>query len=286
MSGTEFFSPTTLEEAFELLDKYRERAVIVNGGTDIVEKIADGTVDPDAIIYIQPISELKGIRETKGFIHIGGAATYKDILSSALCSQFSALEQAVWEVGSPPIRVLGTPAGNLGTAVPAADCNVALMALGAEVLLASSAGDRTLKLTDLFVGNGQTALKNNELIKEIRIPITGVNAASAFVKLARRKAQDIAQLSVAVSLTVEGDTCREICIALGAVNSVIVRAYSLEKLMNGNAIDAGIAAVKKTIPEELSLRNPRNKPYKEAVIGVAVERAIKKAYAEVMGREK
>ena len=189
------------------------------------KRIANGTIDPAAIIYIQGITELKGIEKADGFVRIGGAVTYKEVLDSPLCSQFSALKQAVLEVGYPPIRVVGTPAGNIGTAVPAADCNVALMALDAEVVVASKQGERVIKLADLVVGYRKTTLAANELIKEIRIPVVaGVNTASAFVKLAKRKAQDIAKVSAAVRLTVEGDVCRNIVVAMGAVNKITVRA--------------------------------------------------------------
>jgi carbon-monoxide dehydrogenase medium subunit len=297
MVRTEFYSPNSLAGALELLDKYRQQAVIVNGGTDIVEKIANGTIDPAAIVYIQGIAELKGIAESGGFVRIGGAVTYKEVLESPLCSQFSALKQAVLEVGSPPIRAVGTPAGNLGTAVPAADCNVALMALGAEVVAASKQGRRIIKLADLVVGYRKNALAANELIEEIRIPvIPGVNTASAFVKLAKRKAQDIAEVSAAVRLTVEGDVCRDIFIAMGSVNKVTVRAYSFEEAVAGKKVLDGAATVKGMVPAEVALGGPGNelfdarptakveREYKEAVIGVVVERAIKKAYAEVLGR--
>lgn len=296
MVGTEFYSPNSLAGALELLDKYRQQAVIVNGGTDIVEKIADGTIDPAAIVYIQGIAELKGIAESGGFVRIGGAVTYKDVLDSPLCCQFSALKQAVLEVGSPPIRAVGTPAGNLGTAVAAADCNVALMALDAEVVAASKQGRRTIKLVDLVVGYRKNALAANELITEIRIPVSGVNTASAFVKLAKRKAQDIAEVSAAVRLTVDGDICRNIVIAMGSVNKVTVRAYSLEKILTGKKVAETAAAIKGVVPAEVALGGPGNelfdlrptanaeREYKEAVIGVVVERAIKKAYTEVSGR--
>jgi CO/xanthine dehydrogenase FAD-binding subunit len=299
MVRTEFYNPSSLAVALELLDQYRQQAVIVNGGTDVVEKIANGSIDPAAIIYIQGITELKGIGESNGFVRIGGAVTYEEVLDSLLCSQFSALKQAVLEVGSPPIRVVGTPAGNLGTAVPAADCNVALMALDAEVVAASKQGERVIKLVDLVVGYRKTALAANELIKEIRIPVVaGVNTASAFVKLSKRKAQDIAQVSAGVRLTVEGDVCRDIVVAMGAVNKVTVRAYSLEKLIAGKKVVDGAAAIKDMVPAEVALRSPGNelfaarpgakaeRQYKEAVIGVVVERAIKKAYAEVLGGRK
>ena len=145
----------------------------------------------------------------------------------------------------------------------------------------------------------QTALAANELIKEIRIPVVaGVNTASAFVKLSKRKAQDIAQVSASVRLTVEGDVCRDIVVAMGAVNKVTVRAYTLEKLIAGKKVVDGAAAIKDMVPAEVALRSPGNelfaarpgaeaeRQYKEAVIGVVVERAIKKAYAEVLGGRK
>jgi CO/xanthine dehydrogenase FAD-binding subunit len=297
MVRTEFYSPSSLVAALELLDQYRQQAVIVNGGTDVVEKIANGTIDPAAIVYIQGIAELKKIGESNGFVRIGGAVTYEEVLNSPLCSQFSALKQAVLEVGSPAIRVVGTPAGNLGTAVPAGDCAVALMALDAEVVAASKQRERVIKLADLVVDYRKTALAANELIKEIRIPVVpGVNTASAFVKLANRKAQDIAQASAAVRLTVDGDVCRDIVVAMGSVNKVTVRAYSLEKVITGKKVADGAAAIKGIVPAEVALGGPGNelfaarptakaeRQYKEAVIGVVVERAIKKAYAEVLGR--
>jgi CO/xanthine dehydrogenase FAD-binding subunit len=297
MVRTEFYSPSSLVAALELLDQYGRQAVIVNGGTDVVEKIANGTIDPAVIVYIQGIAELKEIRQSDGFVRIGGAVTYEQVLDSPLSSQFSALKQAVLEVGSPAIRVVGTPAGNLGTAVPAGDCNVALMALDAEVVAASKQGERVIKLADLVVDYRKTALAANELIKEIRIPvIPGVNTASAFVKLANRKAQDIAQASAAVRLTMDGDVCRDIVVAMGSVSKVTVRAYSLEKVIVGKKVADGAAAIKGIVPAEVALGGPGNelfaarptanaeRQYKEAVIGVVVERAIKKAYAEVLGR--
>ncbi|MGA2963510.1 MAG: FAD binding domain-containing protein [Candidatus Korobacteraceae bacterium] len=297
MVTTEFYSPSTLVAALELLDQYKRQAVIVNGGTDIVERIANGTIDPAAIIYIQRVAELKEIRESDGVVRIGGAVTYEEVLDSPLSSQFSALKQAVLEVGSPAIRVVGTPAGNIGTAVPAGDCSVALMALDAEVVAASKQGERVIKLADFVVDYRKTSLAANELIKEIRIPvIPGVNTASAFVKLANRKAQDIAQASAAVRLTVEGDVCRDIVVAMGSINKVTVRARSLEKIIAGKRVADAADAIKSIVPAEVALGGPGNelfaarptaeaeREYKEAVIGVVVERAIKKAYAEVLGR--
>ena len=284
MKNVAYFNPQNIQEALQLLEQYEEKAVIVNGGTDIVEKIAHGTVKPEAVVYIQNIGELKTITQDDGYVKIGGAATYQALLESPLCKPFAALMQSVVEIGSPPIRVVGTPAGNIGTAVPAADCNVAMMALHAEIVLASIAGERTVLFQDMFTGYCKTQMKANEIIKEIKIPLLPPDTATAFVKLAKRKAQDISQVAAAARITVKDGICAEISIGLGAVSFTTVKAYSYEKLMLGKPVADGIAAVKSTVPDEAVFRSPRNKAYKEAVTGVLAARAIQKAYAELAAR--
>jgi CO/xanthine dehydrogenase FAD-binding subunit len=286
MNQGEYFGPKNLNDALELLDKYREKAVIVNGGTDIVEKIAHKKIDPEVIIYIQDIHELKNITEDKDFVCIGGAATYDDVMASPLCSQFSGLLQAIAETGSPAVRALGTPAGNIGTAAPAADCNVPLIALNAEIVLAGKNGERVIPIKDMFIDYCKIQMENHELIKEIRIPkrCAGSNTASSFVKLSKRKGQDISQVAVAVCLTLDGELCREISIGMGAVSATTVKAYSLEKIMTGKKIDEGLAGIRCVFPSEATLRNSRNKPYKEEVVNTVVERAIRKACEAALGR--
>ena len=286
MNDTLYFSPKTLAEALTLLDKYKEKAVIVNGGTDIVEKIAHREINPEVLVYIQDISELKMIREESGYVCIGGAASYKNVLESSLCAQFDGLSQAIRVIGSPPIWVVGTPAGNLGTAVPAADCNVALIALNAQLVLARFGSQRVVEVREMFVSYCRTQLEPGELIKEIRIPVMDAKTASAFNKLTKRKSQDIAQVAVAVRLTVEAEVCTDVVIAMGAVGPTAMRSFSMEKALIGQKIENGLSAIKNVVPIEASLRNPRNKAYKESVICVLVERAVKMAHAKIAGGTK
>ena len=283
MSQTAYYSPKTLAEAVDILALYGDSATIVNGGTDIVEKIACKKVNPAAIVYIGNIAELKTIACDDGYLAIGGTATYRELLFSPLLTPFSALTQAIAEIGSPPIRAVGTLAGNIGTAVPAADGNVALIALNAVIALVGKNGQKKIAAKDMFSGYCQTQLKPDELISQIRLPDLQPNTGSAFIKMARRKAQDIAQVSVGVLLTVTGDKCKDITIALGAVGPTAVRAYSLENLIRGQKVEFGAQLIKETFPVEAALRSPRNKPYKETVIGVLTERAILQAYRQVTG---
>lgn len=281
MTAQSFHNPTTLAEILDIIDAHKDRAVIVNGGTDIVKALNSGSVTADAVVYIRNVRELDYIRERDGYVAIGGITSYRSIQESPLCKRFTGLMEAVAEVGSPPVRAIATPAGNIGTAASGADCNVALMALAASVVLAGKGGERVLEFEELFADkHTRTCMRPDELIREIRIPVS--DRASAFIKLAKRKAQDIAQVSACVSLRTEGDICEAVTVALGAVSRKVVRASSLEALITGKKVDDAVVAVKNVVPAEASLRSPRNRPYKEAVIGVIVGRALKNAYAEIV----
>lgn len=277
MSRTEFFKPSTLAEALELLNQYQERAVVVNGGTDIVEKIGDGSVNPEAIIYIKDVVELNEIHKQDGDLVIGGAVSYEKIQNSNLCRALPGLIEAVSEIGSPPIRVVATAAGNIQTAAPAPDCSVMLLGLGAKLVLTSLAGDRVVELSDFFIKRGQTVLRADELIRQIVIPAQAVNSKTAYKRMARRKAQDIAKVLVGVSMVVEDGICQKIQIGLGALNATPVRAYSLEAIMTGKRIEDGLRQIKTVFPEEANLRISRFTEFKQQVTNTIICRAIEQA---------
>ena len=281
MTAQAFFAPTTTGEVLDLLALHGEQAVIVNGGTDIVERLNSGAIRPAAIVYIREVKELDYIREQDGYLAIGGICTYRSMQEAPLCQGFTGLQEALAEIGSPPIRVVATPAGNIGTAASGADCNVVLMALGASVVLSSAREERVVHVDELFSGPAKTCRRANELIREIRLPLAV--GASAFIKLAKRKAQDIAQISTCVCLKQDANgKCAAVRIALGAVASRVVRVPSMEKLVEGKTLEEALVAIKGFVPGEISLRNPKNRAYKEAVLGVIVSRALKKAYAETV----
>jgi len=286
MAAQAFYKPTSIAEVLCVLAEFEARVVIVNGGTDIVERLSTGRVypQPEAVMYIRNVKELDYIREEGGHVCVGGIATYKNMLESPLCQPFTGLMQAVAEIGSPPIRAIATPAGNLGTAASGADCNAVLMALNASVVLASKKEERVLSYEEVFASSSKSALRRDELIREIRIPVNQT-AASAFIKLAKRKAQDIAQVSACVCLEAEGGICKKATVVLGAVAPKTIRAKSMEDLILNKHIDAAASSLKGFVPTEASLRSPRNKAYKESVIGVIAGRALKMAYAEITGRK-
>ena len=229
----QYHAPETLEEALKLLAEYGDEAKILSGGTDLLVKMKQRLIEPRHIISLRNLTELRGISEVEGGIHIGAATKLREIeRSQIIAERLPLLHEAVKAIGSIQIRNMGTIGGNLCNASPAADSAVALMTLGAELHAQSIEGERIIPIEDFFKGPGVTALKPVELLTAIRIPPPLENYGWAFRKIGRTSL-DIATVNAAVLLTLRGgriDLCR---IALGAVAPTPVRAVRAEEHLRG-----------------------------------------------------
>ena len=281
----EFFRPENINTAVTLLSQFGDKAVIVNGGTDIVEKISKGAVIPEAVIYVAKIEALSAIEEKDDNLVLGGAVTYLQMLQDARIQKIRGLTQAIRQLGSAPVRVMATPAGNVGTAAPSADCTAMLMALHANIHLVSTHGERTIPIENFFVKTYQTVRRPNELIRAISFPSIHADTGTGYIRLARRKAQDIAKVLVSARITLEDGACTNASIGLGALNATAVRASSIERALIGQRREGAIQLARTTFPAEAGLRPSRFTHYKELVTSTAVERAIAMAWDDAEGRE-
>ena len=174
-----YYQPSSLDQALQLLQQHAGSARIIAGGTDVLVELQRGVKPTTTLIDITRLHELKYVRHTGGTIQIGGLATHNDVIASDACVQYALpLAQACWEVGAPQIRTRATIAGNLITASPANDTITPLMALGAEVVLLSAAGTRTVPLRDFYTGFRKTAIQPDELLREIRVPALQEDSAA------------------------------------------------------------------------------------------------------------
>lgn len=287
---TAFYRPQSPEELFELLDRYESRCALVNGGTDIIIDISKKKISPEAIIYISEIPQLKALLIQKfqdgpdARVIIGSAVTYRALLNCDELKDYQGLLTAIKGLGSPAIRNMGTPAGNICTAAPAADCATMLMAMGADVNLASSEGSRTLPLKDMFLGRGKTACGPKEIVESISFPILREGEGSGYFRVARRKAQDIGKILAGVRLWVKDGKVEDIKIALGSLNANIVRAFSLEKELKSMDCRAAAAYIGSHFPEEAGLRPSYFKEYKEDVTTAVIEMAYRRALEDAERR--
>lgn len=234
-----YYSPNTLSEALSLLDRYRESARPIAGGTDLLIEIERGLRAPRVLIDLSRIPGLGEIRlDESGALHLGPLVTHNQVAGSALCRERAfPLALACWLVGAPQIRNRGTIAGNLVTASPANDSIPPLWALEARVTLRSrERGERTLSFPEFFLGVRRTALADDELITGISFPALGPDQIGTFEKLGLRRAQAIAVVNVAVVLTMAGETVRQARLTLGSVAPTIVRATAAEEALAGQPL--------------------------------------------------
>ncbi|HKP53855.1 MAG TPA: FAD binding domain-containing protein [Chloroflexia bacterium] len=234
-----YIQPTTLDEALRQIREHAGHARIVAGGTDVVVELSRGIKPTETLIDISRLHDLKYVREEDGWIRLGALATHNDVLASVACRERALpLAQACIEIGAPQIRTRGTVAGNLVTASPANDTISALMALGAEVVLANSDGERTVPLDEFYLGVRRTLLAPDEMLREIRFPAMKENQRGLWLRLGLRRAQAISVIHVAFVLTFDGEEkVSEARITLGALAPTIVHARQAEAFLVGKRLD-------------------------------------------------
>ncbi len=277
----EYYSADTVGAALERLAELRGRARIVAGATDLILELERGqrpTVD--ALIDITRVPGLDRIElDGQGRIHLGPLVTHNHVAASGLIAERAlALARACWEVGAPQIRNRATVAGNLITASPANDSITPLMALGAQVTLRSTAGERSVPLEEFYTGVRRTVMREDELLTDIAFPAPAVGARSMFYKVALRRAQAISVVNVAVALELAGKRVRRAAITLGAVAPTIIHAREAEAYLIGKALTG------ETLAKAADLVAAASRPiddlrgsaaYRRHMVGVAVLRSLR-----------
>jgi len=238
-----YFRPRTLPEALQALAA--SRGQILAGGTDFYPALGERRVT-QPVVDITAIPEIKTIEIDREAIHIGGGATWTQILAARLPRCFECLKQAAREVGSVQIQNRATIAGNLCNASPAADGIPPLLALDAEVELASAEERRRLALTEFVLGNRKTARRAGEILTRVTIPRAVENAASSFLKLGARRYLVISISMVAAILgTGEDGRVNAARIAVGSCAARARRLPQLERELVGAEARKGLAQAAK-----------------------------------------
>ena len=235
-----YYAVTDLKEALKLLGDYRERAVILAGGTDLVPRINTYSLKPEVLIYIGKLG-LDYVKEENGRICIGATTSMAKIAASELLNRKApALVAAARQAGTAAVRTAATIGGNLVNASPAADLATPLLVGDADLSLVGDAGKRSVPLKDFFKGPGQTVLQPGELMTEVSfVPPQG---NTIFLKLGKRKALTLSVVNVAVRMDLEGQKCKEARIALGAVAPTPLRCSRAEGMLPGKGIDRKLIA--------------------------------------------
>ncbi len=236
-----YLRPGSLDEALEALAD--THGTILSGGTDLFPALNGGPLK-GPVVDISAIAELKGVRSCQEHFEIGGRTTWSELLAAPLPRGFDGLRAAAREIGSIQIQNQATVAGNICNASPAADGVAALMALDAEIMLASRNCRRTVGIGDFVQGNRKTARQAEEIVTSIRIPRRWENSASSFLKLGARRYLVISIVMVAVNAMMDADRrIEEISICVGSCSPKAARLVELEKALTGARADDSILSL-------------------------------------------
>ena len=219
-----YLQPSNLNEAVR--DAQISGVKILAGGTDFYPSHGDALPD-FPILDISRVPEISGIERTEMGWRIGAMTTWTDVIRADLPPFFDGLKAAAREVGSLQIQNLGTIAGNLCNASPAADGVPPLLTLDAEVELIGSNGIRKIPLRKFLKSSRNTDLRVGEILSALHIPFAH-GMVSQFSKLGSRKYLVISIAMVAVLLRVESGSITEARIAVGACSPVATRLDMLE----------------------------------------------------------
>lgn len=210
------------------------------GGTDLYPATGETALAGD-VLDLTALEELKGITIDRDGLRIGACTRWSEIAAARLPSALAGLQQAARTVGGVQIQNAGTIGGNLCNASPAADGVPPLLALGADVEIASAAGFRRLALTDFITGPRKTALARGEIVSAVVIPRVGLMGQSRFCKLGARAYLVISIASVAVRLVEREGRVADAAVAVGSCGPVACRLGALEAALVDRPV-AGLAA--------------------------------------------
>lgn len=231
MKPFEYFAPTSIAEASDILARYEGGARVVAGGTDLLLKMKADRLAPKAVINIKRIPDLRGLA-LNSHLSIGALTTLEELRCSPLVRQhFAALAHAAATMASIQIRNLATIGGNLCNAAPSADLAPILIALRAVARIAGSQQERRVPLEEFFLGPGKTVLAVDELLTAVEVPPP--IGLALYLKHSPRECMDIAVVGVGLSLQMADRRCVEARLVLGAVAPTPLRARRAEDELIG-----------------------------------------------------
>jgi len=229
-----FYRPDTLQDALDVLAG--RRVTIAAGCTDLFPATQARAL-PGDVLDITGIAELRGVTSDAQGIRIGATASWSDVIRANLPPAFDMLKQAAREVGSAQIQNAGTVAGNICNASPAADGVPCLLALDAEVEVASVTETRRVALAEFITGPRRTVLTPGEMVTAIHVPAPATRGRSRFLKLGARKYLVISIAMVAAKVEVRAGRVADAAIAVGACSAVATRLPALEGALTGAPVD-------------------------------------------------
>jgi CO/xanthine dehydrogenase FAD-binding subunit len=224
MTDLRYEAPQTLEAALALLAGARGATRLLAGGTDVIVQMETDLIEPQLLVDIKKIPELRAIAAEDGGFRVGAAVPGMELLGhAAFCKAWPGVIEGVKLIGSIQIKGRASMGGNLCNASPAADSVPALVAAGAVARIAGARGVREVPVEKVPIAPGKTSLAKDEIVLSFFLPPRPPHSGDAYLRFTPRTEMDIAVVGVGVNLTLdERRICTAARVALGAVAPTVL----------------------------------------------------------------
>jgi len=275
-----YHRPASVSEAVKLLASLGEDARPLAGGHSLIPMMKLRLAQPEHLVDLGRIADLKGIRQDGGDIVIGAMTTQAEVIGSALLKgKAPILIEAAKVIADPQVRYAGTIGGNVANGDPGNDMPGLMLCLDARYALAGPSGTRQVPAREFYEAAFFTKLQAGEIVTGLRFAAPPAGHGWAYEKL-KRKIGDYAVAAAAVTLTLSGGKCTSASIALTNVGQTPLLAVDAAKALVGSSVDS--AAINAAAKAATAISDPvadtrGPKEYRQSVLGVMVRRAIDRA---------
>ena len=286
----EYFAPTNLAEALELLEEHGDDAKVLAGGQSLMPLINMRLARPKVVADVNRVPGLDYISPTpEGGLAIGALTRQRSVEKSAVVEdKFPVLAAAMPSIGHFQIRNRGTVGGSISHTDPSAELPALCFALDGEFVLSSASNHRVLKAEDFFISHLTTALEPGELLTEIRLPAQSDDWRWGFQEVCRRQG-DFAMVGAVSLLRLDGSgVCQTACITMFGVAGTPVRIRRAEEALLGSQVNGSVLQdVSKIVSEDLDPDSDihASATYRKEVGGVIARRTLEAAINRRNGDE-
>ena len=244
----------SLDHLYDLFDEHGDGLKILAGGQSLITTLNMRLSAPEILVDINDLAEISAISITDKVLSVGALVRHADIQESNEIEQHvPLLNLAIEHVAHAAIRNRGTHGGSVAFADPAAEIPACVLALNANLVLASREGERRVAAIDFFMDLYDTALAENEILLAIEYPLATDNTVSAFYEFVRRKG-DFATVGLALNGEFDGKVFQNLSLSFfGVANTPILAKQTAEILIGEPITPSLIEAAQNKMAEEIGV---------------------------------
>jgi carbon-monoxide dehydrogenase medium subunit len=277
MTDLRYEAPQTLDAALALLAGARGATRLLAGGTDVIVQMETDLIEPQLLVDVKKIPELRVIAAVDGGFRVGAAVPGMELLGhAAFCKAWPGVIEGVKLIGSIQIKSRASMGGNLCNASPAADSVPALVAAGAIARVVGPRGVREVSVEKVPIAPGKTSLATDEIVVSFFLPPRPPHSGDAYQRFTPRTEMDIAVVGVGVNLTLDArGICTAARVVLGAVAPTVLLVEEAGAALIGTMVD--VAALERLASAASAACRPIDdkrgtKEYRTKVAGVLAKR--------------